>query len=539
MHHRALRVVPPNVSLSTILQVAAGQAWARTTATDPPSNRTHFRGRARPTRHPSTSIVHLRPQDVQDSDLDVVDPGRSLTDSEKVFPSFHPSDTSIPGTPVGPFVSHTPIVQRFPLAKTAASLHQNLVYLINHRHPLPTLSSLLDYHDRHRGLRSARSYNILISFAIRNAAYGSAEWLFRAMHADGLPETLETWKLRVRWLVQTGRWGQVSNELLAPSSLVQNSAVGGDKPMIPLPIWLELFRTLKRGSIRRRTAHWRPQLDGRDTLYISSEPIREHDLTTLCVTRYHSLLQYRPLLTREEVAQTPPRVVYSIVMVLFKCGQGALATSLTKVYFTGLPDKISKAWARTCLAIIHLHILFGSPDRGLRRLYETRRILVSLLRLLPSLRPTSTTLFLLLAPLKDVKRCGTVAQNILRSSKKQWGARMEDRRVRRRVATLAAKEGRMDIVDRLLRAERTLRWPHGAWKMTRSALGGVVLSRRIYRRVAANRIFKHNGQEERHWCRFLKRMRRRNKMRQGQEGRMATLCRGAAERQVSSVQTSV
>ena len=535
MHQRALRVIPPNVSFSAILQVAARQAWVRTAAVaDLASNRTHFRSRARPTRHSSTPIVHLRPQDVQDSDLDVEDPGRSLTDS---VPSFHPSDASIPRTPVGPFVTHTPIVQHFPLAKTTTSLHQNLVYLINHRNPLPTLSSLLDYHDRHRGLRSARSYNLLISFAIRNAAYGSAEWLFRAMRADGLPETLETWKLRIRWLVQSGRWDQVSNELLAPSSLVRNGAVG--KPTIPLPIWLELFRTLKRGSIRRRITSWHPRLDGRYTPSITLEPIREHDPATLYVTRYHTLLQYRPLLTREEVALTPPRVVYSILMVLFKCSQGALATSLTKLYFTGLPDKIPAAWTRTCLDIVHLHILFGSPDRGLRRLYETRRILVSLLRLLPGLRPTSTTLFLLLAPLKDVKKCGTVAQNILRSFKKQWGARMEDRRVRRRVATLAAKEGRMDIVERLLQTERALRWPHGAWRVTRGVLGGVVLSRRRYRRLTANQIFKHNGREERHWSRFLKRMRRR-RMRQGKDGRMATLCHGAGvQRQVSSVQASV
>ena len=520
MHQRALRVG----SFSTILQVAARQAWARTAAVaDLSRDRTHFRSRARPTRHSSTSIVHVRPQDVQDSDLDVVDPGRSLTD---FVPPFYPNDMSIPGTPVAPFVAHTPTVRHFPFAKTTTSLHQNLVYLINYRNPPPTLSFLLDYHDRHRGLRSARSYSVLMSFAIRNAAYGSAEWLFRAMRADGLPETLETWKLRIRWLVQSGRWGQVSNELLATS----NSAVG--KPTIPLPIWLELFRTLKRGSIRRRTSRW---LDGRDTPSITSEPIREH---IPYATRYHSLLQYRPLLTREEVALTPPRVVYSIVMVLFKCGQGALATSLTKFYFTGLPNKIPAAWTRTCLDIVHLHILFGSPDRGLRRLYETRRILVSLLRLSPGLRPTSTTLFLLLAPLKDVKRCGTVAQNILRSFKKQWGARMEDRRVRRRVATLAAKEGRMDIVDSLLRAEKTLRWPHGAWRVTRSVLGGEVLLRRRYRRLSANRIFKHNGREERHWSRFLKRMRRR-KMRQGEDGRMATPCRGAMQRQVSSIQSSL
>ncbi|RDB29270.1 hypothetical protein Hypma_015626 [Hypsizygus marmoreus] len=574
MHHRALRLLisapyhphAATLTFTSILQVAAGRAWTRTanprsppaaprtsagistnatqtpsfavpsakaeqTGQSSPSLQEHslsFRAALRAKKaelssisssssHPariarrrqSPSVAYLEPETVEDSDFHFVDPGRSPSyppdtpqRSPRLARSSHRHYRDF-GSPVGSQLSQ-PLRPLFPLAKSPPSLYQNLLYLLSHRDPLPSLPALLDYHDLHPGLRTTRSYNLLIALALRNGSYGTVEWLLATMRVDRLRGDLETQKLKVRWLVQSGWWNQAWDEVVTASP-----AAG----TIPLPIWLEFFRTLKRGTIRRRPRGRRALNtdDGGDAILCpSSEVVTEpSDPTNIYSARHRVLISHQPAFTPQELAQTPPRAVYSIVMLLLKSRQSNVAFSLTKMYLVNLPRKIPSAWARTCLDIIHLHIAMGSSHSGLRKLIETRRTLISLILSHSALRPTSTTLFLLLAPLRQARRSGTVAWNILRRFKAQWGPAIEDRRVRRRVAQLATKEGRMDIVDAIIRAERPSRWAHATWKLTRRVVGDVVTSppHRLLR-PPAKKIFRHNGREQRHWCHLMKRTRR-------------------------------
>ncbi|KAG6828704.1 hypothetical protein H0H92_007012, partial [Tricholoma furcatifolium] len=451
-------------SFSAILQAAAGRAWVRSASSiparsapkplvKPPDNalvqylRRNEDSQVSPRPSPTLPFAaYFDPDAISDSDLSphMVDPSRSSEQVGSSEPSWYLDDASIVGTTVG-LGAHPAFSTRFPLSKTPASLYQNLLRLLQNYDPPPALTTLVDYHDLHSGLRSTRSYNLLLSLAIRHSSYGTVKWLLAAMCADRLPGNLETWKLRIRWLVQSGMWDTAWNEAMTmsrnPTGMSQAEKATFKTNALPFPIWMEFFRTLKRGADlpRRKTLPVTPPL----------EPIpSESDLYS---TRYHTLMNNRPTILPHQLYQTPPRTLYHAVWIMLHVGQVETALTLTKSYLAQLPPSISVSWYRVCLDILHLFIAKGSSQKGLRRLFETRRMMVSLLSVYPTLRPTSTTLFLLLSALFRAKRCGTVAVNTLRAFKSRYGPQTEDRRVRRRVISLALKEGRDDIVSEMLR----------------------------------------------------------------------------------------
>ncbi|GLB36053.1 hypothetical protein LshimejAT787_0303410 [Lyophyllum shimeji] len=503
MHHRALRLLPStplaypsSLSFSSVLQVAAGRAWARsTTSTGPPLHtrpsasvhdqdcRSDTQAAQKPHRlleiHPGSPVVQsplqgpleesfhasvqkkkaeaaskpssssparppvlvrraravasFDPGSLHDSDWQPSDPASSYLHPSNASlqlsaHSEHPwyqHDASIVGTQVGRQVCRTRTSPLVPLAKTSTTLYQNLLYLLSYRDPVPTLPALLDYHDLHSGLRSTRSYNLLISLALRNRSYGTVPWLLESMHAESIPGNVETWKLRIRWLVQTKCWDKAWNEVMSTNVRGKGATKGRFQvsSALPLPVWLEFSQALKRGAEpRRATAPGGSDISTTKTASLLPEP------RDVYLTRYHTLMNNPPAIIPHDLAQTPPKAVYSVVSIMLDHEQTEAALSLTRAYLTSLPPRISNSCARTCLDIIHLHMVAGSSQRGLRRLYETRRTTVSLISLHPALRPTSTTLFLLLAPLRHAKRCGTVAWNIYRTFRAQWGGRIEDRR---------------------------------------------------------------------------------------------------------------
>ncbi|KAF8078723.1 hypothetical protein FPV67DRAFT_74720 [Lyophyllum atratum] len=468
------------------------------------------------------SVAYFHPEDIQDSDLESSDPARFIihptyASEQSPNPSEDPwswDDSSIIGTPVGLHVSRTPTGPLVPLAKTAPSLYQNLLHLLSYHNPFPTLPALLDYHDLHPGLRSTRSYNLLVSLALRNKSYGTVPWLLSSMRAASVPGNVETWKLRVRWLIQSGWWDKAWNEVMSTSPRIDVKGKGELKGgfqvsnALPLPVWLEFFQPWK-GRTTRRRERARRALDNNTST--PEAPSQSFEPADLYLARYHTLMNNRPTVIPYDLAHTPPKAVYSVASVMLDLEQTGMAVSLTRAYLSSLPPRISSSRARACLDIIHLHIAMGSSHRGLRRFYEARRTMVSLISLHPALRPTSTTLALLLTPLRRAKRCGTVAWNVLRAFKAQWGARTEDRRVRRRVAILAMKEGRMDIVDTLMRSERSARWAHATWKLSQRVVGKAATPRppRLLR-PPARRVFRRNGREERDWCSLMKRVSRRH-----------------------------
>ncbi|KAG6841913.1 hypothetical protein C0991_005093 [Blastosporella zonata] len=513
-----------------VTKAAAGSAWARRASTSPNLYPKPFitppdsalvqylrRNQQSPTslKHspsPSTSsyAAYFEPDAVRDGDFlpsfhGCDSPSSELDHSDR---PLHWDDTSIIGTPIGPSPQNTG-TSRFPLAKDYTSLYQNLLRLIHHHNPPPSLPILLDYHDLHTGLRSTRSYNLLISLAMRTASYGTVRWLLESMRAERVPASLETWKWRVRWLVQSGMWDKAWRTSMEISPRTNERIKDEERVVfkvtnaLPLPIWMEFFRTLKYGATRIRTRR-RPHTITAP-LNSSSSP----DPLDLYSTRYHTLMNNRPIAIPHDLSRTPPKHIYHAVWTMLHVGQAETALSLTKSYFSCLPPRLPGSWYQTCLDILHLHIAKGSTQKGLRRLYESRRTLVSLLSIYPTLRPTSTTLFLLLSPLYRAKRCGTVAANTVRAFKSQYGSRSEDRRVRRRVALLALKEGRSDIVKDMLRRERGARWAHATWRLTRRVIGTAAKSwPRKLLRPPTRTIFRRNGQEERRWCRLITRVSR-------------------------------
>jgi hypothetical protein len=431
------------------------------------------RNAIKPQRSRRPRLRHGPYSHVDDSHFQYVDPGRSYT-HDFDHDTMHENDPLVIGVPVGDDPLQTRPIPVIPVPTTPASLYRNLLYIISYRPTLPSVSALLDYHDLYPQLRSTRSYNFLIWFALRHCSFGSVQWLLGAMRADGVAESLETRKLQVRWLIQTGSWDQAWNET------VRSSTTG--RSAIPLPLWLEFFRTLKRGI--RRTRDWR----------------HRSDPNTVYSTRYRVLMANPPFPALHETALAPPRAVYYVVSMMLRTRHSKAALSLTESYFKSLPRKLSAAWTRRCLDIIHLQITMGCSHRGLKKFYQAQRTMNTLVGLHPGLRPTSGTLFRLLGPLRQAKHCGTMAWGLLERFRSQWGARTEDRRVRRRVAGLGIKEGRKDVVDAMVSREQ--RWSRiwGEWRTAEEVLG------RPRRQVGGERLFKHNGREERRWQVLMRRV---------------------------------
>ena len=98
------------------------------------------------------------------------------------------------------------------------------------------------------------------------------------------------------------------------------------------------------------------------------------------------------------------------------------------------------------MEIIHLHILH-IQKRGLAKYHSSIRVLCHYLAFHSQLRPTSKTLFCILQTLRCTKKAGTISQRLLDSFEQRWGPEAIDHQVRRRLASLALKEGRVDIAQ--------------------------------------------------------------------------------------------
>ncbi|TFK77174.1 hypothetical protein BDN72DRAFT_30657 [Pluteus cervinus] len=391
------------------------------------------------------------------------------------------------GTPVIDVPLDLQPFEVIPHPTTAKRLYYNLLYIIRSRIPPPSLPALLDYHDMFPRLQSTNSYNLLISFAFRHAAFGTVQSLLSNMSSAGVPRNLETQKLEARYLVETGRWPRAIEHMprsRTPFALVQN---------LPMPVLVEFFRTVRRGALGRHA---------RSSAHI--EPLAARDMSS----RLAVLMQNLPVTVPEDMVDLPPRMIYMVILLMLRSSQARMALSLTESYFKALPVNLHRARLRSCLDIIHLHIALGSTKRGLERVFELRRMLVSLLALHPFFRPTSTTLFLLLSGLKKSKRCGTVAWSILRQFKKQWSDRVIDSRVRRRVASLALKEGRMDLVEQLAESEERWRRIRNLWNSERGVTHRKYWVPRQQRRLRppSRTVFRKDGRERRLWVVLHKRI---------------------------------
>ncbi|KII93891.1 hypothetical protein PLICRDRAFT_171593 [Plicaturopsis crispa FD-325 SS-3] len=462
-----------------------------------------------------------------------------------------PGPTDAPPQTDNIFVNTGPLetlqTPHFPQPSTRAQLRDNIRYSLSHHMPSPpSLPGLVAYQaeplhppDSPQGssspsilIQSTQSYNDLIDIALRHEALGTAKTLFASMREAGVKGNLTTWKLSVRWMVRSDRWYEAWSSVMeilgyGKGGLDDRSLTyGAGKPHrgMPLPVWLEFFGTTSR-SFR---APKKREVEVSNVGYeVAQKPKTQAD-------RYRMLLAYPPALTPGEVASSPPRAVLLTVKMLLRTGQASPARALAVSYISQPPPtspRFRRTWERTCLSLIHMHIAYPprttakhgpqKPKRGLQAHFRIRKYVYAFFDVQPALVPTSTTLYLLLGTLAHARPCGKTAAALLHSFRKRWGARVEDQRVRRRVAALAVKDRRWDIARGMFAAENRAVWQRRQWAVQRELLGGEVgvsgggagprrpgWSRRRFLREPWRTVYKRKGAEGRKWFALRRRVRR-------------------------------
>lgn len=456
------------------------------------------------------NVTYFDPDSFADWDFDSI-PGVSSQPREITpahIPRTRPPRPGQPSSIITNAVSVSPAGPSFRLSRptTRYALRKNLIYLVSICRPTPSLPVLVDYHALYPDLQTTWSYNLLIALALRHVSFGVTQMLFTEMRRSKIKGNFETWKLQVRSLIQAGFWDRAWRQVMETT----NSPIpGNSRPRheMPLPIWLEFCRSLRKGILRKPPkARWIVNEQREVVRNAAAETVTEGpDTLLLYRARQRLLFRHRPT-HMPDLATTHPNTIYHIVYLLLQSQQGDRALLLTTSYLRALPRKLRKKTAMRCLDIIHLHITFNRTTKGLRKLYETQQTLNTLLKLHRSLRPTSSTLFLLLSTLRHAKRCGTVANNVVRAFKLEWGPQVEDGRVRRRLVTLALKEGRRDLVKHIGKLETEACRATRSWTFEREVLGGTQRwpFKRVFR-YPGRKLFVKNGKERRLWHRVQKR----------------------------------
>src|ERR1700722_2548104 len=459
-----------------------------------------------PHRHSYSGIYSVKVDSLSCHDMNFTDPGRA--------PPYYIEDVPLRDTTlVSPGRMTTRGTRPIQKPTTAPALYQNLLYLLSyHRTSPPSLSRLVAYHASFPILQSTRSYNLLVGLALRHASFGTVARLLSSMRAQGVREDLETWKLEIRWLVRSSRWEDAWREVMQTigregygAATTPQRSFGHGTGGMPLPIWLEFLGTAKRGAFRMRRGEGIRTKDEVEAVKRDRglEVVEESEDRTLSdYSRFELLINNLPDLTVLELGRIPPRMVFLVVQMMLRTDQKQAALDLTRSYLNGLPDDMDDKWCDVCLDIIHLHIIF-ERRRGLSAHHFTRRTTNNLLGISRCLRPNSTTLFQLLGHLKHTKKCGTIAYGFVNRFKERWGWEVEDGRVRRRVATLGLKEGRMDIVMSMVRGEIRSRWERRIWKKKGEKIGKRLL------RKSTKKIFKKKGKEVEFWRMLNLRIKRR------------------------------
>lgn len=399
---------------------------------------------------------------ITESSITAQHPRRSKIYTMALFPHLHSLDHIIPANPyftdigLEPMPSlqtdppwsditssmseyNTPLVQVYhgaptaenspvtiPAPESARSLLRNMRHLLKSTPP-PSLKEVLAYHASFRAHNSVKTFNFLLSTAIRFASFGTVGHLLDAMRHQGIGGNMETRRLAVRSLVRRGLWDEAWQQ--------ETQREGGRA--LPLSIWLVFFETAKRGATSsqvlkpgKRTrfdeATWKVQ----DFTDAESDP-----------SRIRILMQNPPFLSPEQHASVAPRSIYLMVDAFLRTGQDELAQSITSQYFQSLPTHIPDEWHARCLDVIHRH-LKGGRKSAMQEHFRKRRLLRKFLGMHPSFRPTAATLLYLLQDLRRSKKGFDFARNLVAGFTARWGEAMVDDKVRRRLADLAVKQGR-------------------------------------------------------------------------------------------------
>ncbi|KAF7299668.1 FAD/NAD(P)-binding domain-containing protein [Mycena chlorophos] len=345
-----------------------------------------------------------------------------------------------------------------PRATTPNSLFNNLLSLWQTPRTA-SLPVLVDYHELHRDVRSTRSYNLLISLALSYRSYGTVNLLFKGMALDNIPENIFTAKLKTRYLIRRRSWEHAWRQLCTEYR----------QQAIPLSLWLELFANLKQPSPAQDEQEQEPEQIRRT---------RRRRATP--ETRFRTLMLNMPTFTPEG-----PKSAYSVLVIvrgMLAAGRPESATALAVRYFHELPEHVDRRWAAKCVLVIDAFIAHEAHKRGgpaLADFYSARRKLNSMLALHPDLRPTAKTLAILLSTLRRTRQRGAIAWQTLAKFTSRWGPGVEDQRVRRRVASYAVIQGRLDIFDAVVAAQERIQSELARRRVPAGAISTPTTIRRI------------------------------------------------------------
>ncbi|KZT30630.1 hypothetical protein NEOLEDRAFT_1237853 [Neolentinus lepideus HHB14362 ss-1] len=373
--------------------------------------------------------------------------------------SMHP-----PTVCAGPLATLPP--PSLPQSRTSSDLCQHLLFLLHYTKP-PSVPRLINYHDAYPNLHSTTSFNLLFQHCIRHASYGTVHNLLLQMSREGFEPNTEMWKLWVRWMVKTGRWQHAWSEVTSKTT------------SIPLPVWLEFFGSVHSRAFRKRDNETGKPIPAMQELQPSPE---------LEATRYALLVQHWPKVdvTLYEHLQVQPHAIRVIVSSLLRSNLSSSAIQITKSYLENLPSQLTRKERSGCLDIIHQHLIHHPMRTVNWPAYAALRELIGAFitsRPELGLRPTSTTLLLLLRGLKRAGRCGTIANAIMLEYKSRWGHSVVDERVRRRVASFARKEGRSDIVNEMMSEQEPVDVQRQIWQVQTTVIGGSRGDRSQHRRL--------------------------------------------------------
>ncbi|KAL0071898.1 hypothetical protein AAF712_000821 [Marasmius tenuissimus] len=309
-----------------------------------------------------------------------------------------------------------------------------------------SLPKLIDYHDWYPHLRSTRSFNFLVTLALANSNYGTAKWLVQSMELANIAFDIRTQKLIVRWHVGIGLWERAWQRLTSTTTFdIAGRKRAVEKPMeVPRQLWLEFFEGLTRGVKSHTRAQYRRFL--------------RYSQLLVYTRRFLLLMEHQPSTMDES---TRLRILHLTIHALLRLRQTNAAMELTRRYLDYLSKDPSRrrSLPQSPLKLVHLFVVFGSWNRGLRKFHEARQFLMTFLYTYSFLVPTPLTVFLLLGTLRGAKKCGTVGLDCFVYFRSRWGGWVDDQMVRRRLASLAVKEGRMDIVGKILQTVSPLS-PH-------------------------------------------------------------------------------
>lgn len=526
LHHasRLLSATSSTTSLTSILQTAAARAWTRRarvndSEVDPscPHSSTgseHLPGVTAPPKYEQPIGVHpIDPDVLSNYDINWKDPGR--------VESMHYSDPPWNNkTLVAPVSLQGYSRPHFPALTSPESLYESLLRITTSRPQ--SASALINYHFHcARTFRSTHSYNLLVNLAIRHAAFGTAMRLFLAMREEAIPPNMETWKLIIRWLVRTGRWHEAWRRVSSIAKRHEDDREGMTKQSpihsIPLPLWLELCGSQKRGALRRRD---RPKMKG----VVSLETYSSQSPSTLrpCPSEpspaqamFRSQI-YVEIFRSLKSSELHPRAVLILTRAIIKAGRSDVASAMSSSYLKSLPSHLRPHHRQAVLRLVHLHMSTVPGKQGLSRHFAQRRVLFDFLDIHPGIRPSPVTLFLLLGSLRACRRCGTLALRCLQKFRKWWGPHIESSKVRRRVATLALKEGRLDIAENILQVEKIARRIKRGWSLQAEVLRNYFPQKSPRPFRGRPRRLHCAGVENRRWAllekKFLKIKERRDKI---------------------------